>query len=161
MQMKSSPVSLWGPGSCRSSIDGLKILYIIFLTLVILCNPQVLDQLLRNPFGLIFMRLLLPLPENPKPLFILRAEGEGELFLLPHLLSWDIKASQFAPPSLILPSSLPPVFCKFPCILLRSYPVSVVSRWNFALKALAGRQSSSGSAFPCNCESHTAGQVTV
>lgn len=86
---------------------------------IILCYPRVLDQLLQNPAGLIFIRLLLPPPESPKRLFILGAGGERELFLLPHLLSSDIKASRFAPPSLILPFSLPPMFCKFPCILLR------------------------------------------
>lgn len=92
------------------------------------------------------MRLLLPPLGSPKPLFIL---GAGDLFLLPHLLSSNIKASQFASPNLILPLSLPPTFCKFPCIILRVTQCLVfISTLTFALEVRAAALSPSGSAFP-------------
>lgn len=134
---------------CGVQYRGLKNSFFFFFSpppIFILCCPQVLHQLLQIPAGLIFMRLLLPSSGSLKPLFIL---GAGNLFLLPHLLFSNIKASQFAPPNLILPLSLPPTFCKFPCIILRVIQCLVfISKLTFALEVWAGTLSPSGSAFP-------------
>lgn len=143
-------------GSWRLQVQygGIKKFFRFFFSFpltIILCCPQVLHQLLQIPAGLIFMRLLLPPLGSPKPLFIL---GAGDLFLLPHLLSSNIKASQFASPNLILPLSLPPTFCKFPCIILRVTQCLVfISTLTFALEVRAAALSPSGSAFlraPCD-----------
>lgn len=161
MQGKSSPVSLCGHGGSKCNVEGLKTLWIFFLPPY---NHLQLSTCFRaiatEPSWFNFIRLPLPPPESPKPLFIL---GAGRALVLPHLLSSDIKVSQFTPPSLILPFSLPPMFCKFPCILPSNpVPLVFVSRFTFTREVLARRQRPSGSTFhstACSCESPTAGQV--
>lgn len=110
------------------------------------------SSIATEPSWFNFIRLLLPPPESPKPLFILGAGRALRPASPPHLLSSDIKVSQFTPPSLILPLSLPPMFCSFPCILL-SYPVAVVfvSRFTFALEVPARRQRPPWQHFPLDC----------
>lgn len=129
------------------------------LPIIIFSYPRVLVQLLQNPAVLILLgyRFLLQ-----RALSLCLFWGQGELFVQPHLLSSDIKVSQFTPPSLILPFSLTPMFCKFPCILSYPAPVVFVSRFTFTLEVLARRQRPSDSTFhstACSCESPTAGQV--
>lgn len=164
MQVKSSPVSLCSHGGCRSRIEGLKILWIFF--------PPPYNHLqlstcfsstATEPSWFNFIRLLLPPPESPKPLFILGAGRALRPVSPPHLLSSDIKVSQFTPPSLIFPLSLPPMFSSFPCILL-SYPMPVVFVTGSLLpwRYLLGGRDPPGSTLhstACSCESPTAGQV--
>lgn len=130
------------------------------LPIIIFSYPRVLVQLLQNAAGLILLgyRFLLQ-----RALSLCLFWGQGELFVLPHLLSSDIKVSQFTPPSLILPLSLPPMFCNFACILL-SYPVPMVFVTGSLLpcRYLLGGRDPPGSTFhstACSCEPPTAGQV--